>query len=108
MQGRIGTGKGGMMAKLSMAVGFAAGYVLGAKAGRQRYEQIAEVARRVKDHPTVQSAAGVLGAQATDLAHRARGKARDALHLTHLDEHVSHTHAGTSHTNGATASGTVR
>jgi hypothetical protein len=74
------------MAKLSMAAGFAAGYVLGARAGRQRYEQLADVARRVKDHPAMQSAAGMLGAQATDLAQRARGKARDALHLTKLNE----------------------
>ena len=91
------------MAKLSMAVGFAVGYVLGAKAGRQRYEQIAEAARRVRDHPTVQSAAGVLGAQATDLAHRARGRAREALHLP-----GQHLHGVAQHHNGATANGAVR
>jgi hypothetical protein len=71
------------MRKLILAVGFAAGYVLGTRAGRQRYEQIARAARRVMDHPTVQSTAGILGAQATDLANRARGKAMGALHLGH-------------------------
>ena len=34
------------MAKLSLLAGFGAGYVLGAKAGRSRYEQI----RRAWDH----------------------------------------------------------
>jgi hypothetical protein len=71
------------MRKLILVVGFAAGYVLGTRAGRQRYEQIAQAARRVKDHPTVQGMAGILGAQATDLASRARGKAMGALHLGH-------------------------
>ena len=71
------------MHKLSLAAGFAAGYVMGARAGRQRYEQIAQAARKVRDHPTVQSAAGVVGAQATDLAGRARGMALNALHLRH-------------------------
>jgi hypothetical protein len=68
---------------LSLAAGFAAGYVMGSRAGRQRYEQIAQAARKVRDHPTVQSAAGVAGARATDLASRARGMALNALHLGH-------------------------
>jgi hypothetical protein len=94
------------MAKVSLAVGFAAGYVLGARAGRQRYEQIAEAARRVREHPTVQSAAGMLGAQLTDLAQRARGKARDTLHLTALGQHLPGMHSAPTH--GATANGTMR
>ena len=35
------------MAKISFLVGAAAGYVLGARAGRQRYEQIKRVSQRV-------------------------------------------------------------
>jgi hypothetical protein len=38
------------------AAGFAAGYVLGSRAGREKYEQIAETARRVRGNPTVQQA----------------------------------------------------
>ena|SRR5882724_4103014 len=99
--------EGGMeMAKLTMAVGFAAGYVLGARAGRQRYEQIAEAARRVRDHPTVQSAAGMMEAQLAELVQRARGKARETLHLSSLSQHVPGFHHTTA--NGATANGTVR
>jgi hypothetical protein len=67
------------MYKFMFVLGCAVGYVLGTKAGRQRYEQIARTARKVKDSPTMQSTAGVLGAQASDLASKARGKARGAL-----------------------------
>jgi hypothetical protein len=69
------------MYRFMFVLGCAVGYVLGTRAGRQRYEQIARTARKVKDSPTVQSTAGVLGAQASDLATKARGKAREALHL---------------------------
>ncbi|PYC73887.1 hypothetical protein C7C46_24975 [Streptomyces tateyamensis] len=42
--------------KLSFMMGAAAGYVLGARAGRQRYEQIAAAAQRVAANPRVQDA----------------------------------------------------
>jgi hypothetical protein len=61
-----------MQAKLAMAVGFAAGYVLGSRAGRQRYEELVAAARRVGSSQTVQSTAGVLQAQASDLVAKAR------------------------------------
>ncbi len=48
------------MSKLSLLAAFGAGYVLGAKAGRQRYEQIVSAANRVKDNPRVQSAASTV------------------------------------------------
>jgi hypothetical protein len=41
------------MKVLTLAAGFAAGYVFGTKAGRQKYEQIAATARKVSSHPTV-------------------------------------------------------
>ena len=43
--------------KITLLVFFVAGYVLGARAGRARYEQIAGLASRVKGNPTVQAAA---------------------------------------------------
>jgi hypothetical protein len=58
--------------KLGFVIGVAVGYVLGAKAGRQRYETIVAVARRITGSQTVQSAAGVLQGQATDLVNRVR------------------------------------
>jgi hypothetical protein len=42
------------MSKMSLLVAAGAGYVLGARAGRQRYEQIAATARKVADNPNVQ------------------------------------------------------
>jgi hypothetical protein len=44
------------MKKLTVLVAGAAGYVLGARAGRQRYEQIAAGTRRVMGNPKVQAA----------------------------------------------------
>ena len=45
------------MPKLSFLAGLAAGYVLGARAGRERYDQIASVAAKVSNDPRVQDAA---------------------------------------------------
>ncbi len=45
------------MKKLMILAAIAAGYVLGARAGRQRYEQIKQTFVKVKDDPRVQSAA---------------------------------------------------
>jgi hypothetical protein len=44
---------------MAFLLGAATGYVLGARAGRERYEQITRTYHRVTDHPAVQSAAGV-------------------------------------------------
>jgi hypothetical protein len=56
------------MKKLSLLIAFAAGYLLGAKAGRQRYEQIMSAATRVKDDPRVQSAAATVAETAKEQA----------------------------------------
>jgi hypothetical protein len=61
-----------MTGKLALAAGFAAGYVLGSKAGRERYEQIVGASQRLWSNPTVQSTAGVLQAQATGLVNKAK------------------------------------
>ena len=44
------------MRKLTILLAGGIGYVLGARAGRERYEQIRRAATRVKENPTVQSA----------------------------------------------------
>lgn len=48
--------------KLGLVVGFSAGYILGAKAGRERYEQIMSAYRRLKASPGFQTASGKVGA----------------------------------------------
>lgn len=62
------------MYKLTFVAGLAVGYVLGSRAGRQRYEQIARTARKVKDSPGVQGAAGMLQAQAENAVSAVRQK----------------------------------
>ena len=52
------------MKMLSFLLGAGVGYVLGARAGRDRYEQLAKAYRRVADNPQVQGAAGVARAKA--------------------------------------------
>src|SRR3954466_157391 len=53
-----------LVAKLSFLAGFGAGYVLGARAGRERYEQIRRAYQHAKDDPRLQSAAGMAQARA--------------------------------------------
>jgi hypothetical protein len=46
------------MGKVSFALGLGAGYVLGARAGRARYEQIQHAAASLAEKPQVQEAVG--------------------------------------------------
>ena len=61
-----------MPVRAVFGLGFATGYVLGARAGRERYEALVRAFRSVKEQPAVQGAAGIVAAQAGTLAHRAR------------------------------------
>jgi hypothetical protein len=47
-----------MKFKSGFLVGFGAGYVLGAKAGEERYQQIADAARSLRENPGVQRLTG--------------------------------------------------
>jgi hypothetical protein len=58
--------------KLSNLVYAAAGYTLGARAGRERYEAIVRLARRFQGSQTVQSTAGVVQAQFDQLTQQAK------------------------------------
>ena len=62
-----------MKGKMSLLVGGAVGYVLGTRAGRERYEQMKAKAQRFRQNPTVQQKA----AQAQDYA---REKAPEMQH----------------------------
>jgi hypothetical protein len=65
------------MAKTRFVVGFAAGYVLGARAGKERYEQIKRLAARVQHDPRVQSTVDQAKHQAVDAAAHAKEAAMD-------------------------------
>ena len=62
------------MAKLSFLAGFGAGYVLGARAGRERYEQIRRGWENAKDDPRLQSLAGMAQARADDVVASLRSR----------------------------------
>ena len=49
---------------LLLGVGFAVGYVLGAKGGRKAYDDLVATAQKIMDNPTVQEVAGVVQEQA--------------------------------------------
>ena len=62
--------------KPSFILGLIVGYVLGTRAGRERYEDIVATARRVAGSQTVQATAGVMQAQ----VHEITARAKDRLH----------------------------
>jgi hypothetical protein len=62
------------VAKLSFLAGFGAGYVLGARAGRERYEQIRRTWENAKDDPRLQSVAGMAQARADEVVASVRSK----------------------------------
>lgn len=68
-----------MRNRVVFGAGLAIGYILGTRAGRERYEQIKRSAQRVADNPKVQEAAGLLGAQATRMAAAAKDRMGDRL-----------------------------
>jgi hypothetical protein len=91
--------------KLSFLLGAAIGYVLGARAGRERYESIVKFGRQVVGSQTVQSSAGVLQAQVDELRHRAAGAVSSKLRPTQADSTTTMTTAGPVVTDGFLAEG---
>ena len=59
-------------------LGAAVGYVLGAKAGHERYEQLRRTYERLADHPAVQGAAGVVRARVEEQLTGGRHEAESA------------------------------
>ena len=85
------------MKQLMFLGGAALGYVLGARAGRERYEQIKKTAQDLWAHPSVQSAAESVREQATlagskgaqkagAMAGSARQKVNEKLHRDREEE----------------------
>ena len=65
--------------RISFLGGLAIGYVLGAQAGRERYEQLKQLARKAAESPAMQQTAGALQAQATATAKTAKDKATTGM-----------------------------
>lgn len=67
-----------MKGKITLLAGAAAGYVLGTRAGRQRYEQIKSQAQSLWNNPKVQHKAAQAQGYAKDKAPLVKDKAADA------------------------------
>jgi hypothetical protein len=65
--------------RISFLIGLAIGYVLGAQAGRERYEQLKQLARKAAESPAMQQTAGALQAQAQATARTAKDKATTSM-----------------------------
>lgn len=73
-----------MAGKLKLLIGFGAGYVLGARAGRERYEQIKSRLAEVRSNPKVQSTAShvrdVAAEKADELKETVTEKVNEKVH----------------------------
>lgn len=87
-----------MAGKLLFIGGVAVGYVLGTRAGREKFDQLAGTVRKVADDPTVKDAIGVVQSQARRVYADSRAVVADRLHLAQTKERRADAHA-----NGAEA-----
>ncbi|MEC3892307.1 MULTISPECIES: hypothetical protein [Nocardiopsis] len=78
-----------MRYRITFVAGLAIGYVLGAKAGRARYEQLARTARKVADSPLVQEVAGLVGAQAGNAGRAVYDKAVEKMPITSVRDFLA-------------------
>jgi len=69
-----------MRGKLIFITGVGVGYVLGTRAGRERFDQMVAQARKVWESPTVQEAAGVVQAQAAKMYDEGKQLVTDQVH----------------------------
>jgi hypothetical protein len=79
--------------RLSFIAGFAAGFVLGTRAGREKYDQMVRFAKAAAENPTVQQAAGAIQAQASTLASSTAQKVGGQLHdkVPQMAQQAAHT-----------------
>ena len=68
-----------MRRRITFLAGFAVGFVVGARAGRERYDQMLKLGRKAWEHPAVQQATHTAGAKATELSKAAGQKAADRM-----------------------------
>jgi hypothetical protein len=87
------------MYRMSFVIGLGVGYVLGTRAGRERYDQMVKMAQSTRENPQFQQATATIQTQAASLLSSASQKmaevapqfAQSALHkvgdLTHRNGH---------------------
>jgi hypothetical protein len=88
-----------MRGKMMFLAGLAAGFVLGSRAGREKYEEIRSSAKKLWESPSVQEAAGVAQAQATKLY----TEGKDKLQSSKLGEKLQSSTTSTGRSDTAPA-----
>lgn len=88
-----------MFGKFKWLAGFGAGYVLGARAGRERYDQIARRAQQVWGDPRVQDSAG----RATQVLREKADQAQQVV-MDKVVDQISGSGGGSTVSSGARAS----
>ena len=88
------------MGKLAVLAGAAAGYVLGSRAGRERYEQIRSTARRLWQDPRVQQkrhqATATVKERGSAAAHKVQEKVQEKVEEHKQPSNGSGSASGTS------------
>ncbi len=87
--------------KIIFLLGFGVGYVLGARAGRERYDSIVRRLRAARERPEVQQAAGLVTAQAGGLVERVKGSVGSRLSAAAGESEPYTEAARTHHPNGS-------
>ena len=68
-----------MRYRITFLAGFAVGYIVGTRAGRERYEQMVKATRKVVENPTVQRTARSASSKATEFTKAAGHKATEQV-----------------------------
>lgn len=93
-----------MIRKLTLAVGFGAGYVLGAKAGQERYQQIQAKFNELMGKPAVQDFTSNVTSTATAAADKAKSTVNEKVEA--VGDKVSSSSDSGSGASGSASSGT--
>lgn len=87
-----------MKHRMTFIAGAAIGYVLGTKAGQERYEQLKRFTRQLQENPNVQEATGMLRAKGEEFAGAAKSKAGNMRNAKgHVPEQAEHQEHPTVH-----------
>ena len=68
-----------MRARITFLAGLAVGYVVGTRAGRERYEQMVKFSRKVIENPTVKQTTRTAGTKVAELSKAAGQKAAEQM-----------------------------
>lgn len=65
--------------RISFIAGFSAGFLAGARSGKETYDQIVKYAQQAWEHPTVQQARGTVQSQASSLGQQVSSQLADRM-----------------------------